>query len=76
MGRKTSNDLKMNQNIEVKDHYITFQGGRPDCQHSPKEVKEHEFPNPNMDFTAMMDWFKNNKAGFDMNEQQVTLSKI
>ena len=50
---------------------IEFKGGRVDCPHSPSEVDVHEFPNPNMNRNDMMNWFKNNANGFDMDENEV-----
>ena len=50
---------------------IEFKGGRVDCPHSPSEIAEHVFPNPNMNRTVMMNWFKKDLNGFDMDENEV-----
>ena len=50
---------------------ITFKGGRVDCPHSPGDIADHTYPNPNMNRTEMLDWFGNNPDGFSMNAAQV-----
>ena len=58
-----------NANPRIK---LSFVGGRPDCPTSPSHNELHEFPNPNMTRSQMMNWFMRNKNGFGMHEREVT----
>ena len=42
-----------------------------DCDYSPGDLADHEYPSPAMSRAEMMDWFANNTNGFGMNENQV-----
>lgn len=50
---------------------IVFKGGRVDCPTSPQDSDHHDFPDPAMSRTQMMNWFAENESGFSMNENEV-----
>lgn len=51
---------------------VTFKGGRVDCTSSPNDEALHQYPDPIMSRTEMLDWFANNEDGFGMDANQVT----
>ena len=52
---------------------ITFKGGRVDCTSSPNDEALHQYPDPIMSRTEMLDWFANNDDGFGMDANQVKI---
>ena len=50
---------------------ITFKGGRIDCPTSSFDNADHVFPDPSMNRTIMLNWFKDTRFGFGMNENEV-----
>ena len=51
----------------MPDPDISFYWGRNDCETSPYTIDEHEFPEPTMSRTEMMDYFSEN-FGMDQYE--------
>ena len=52
---------------------LTFKGGRQDCPRSPEDDADHGYPNPVMNHTEMIDYFRGTDFGFNMTEQQVPI---
>ena len=52
---------------------MVFRWGRTDCDDSPSTSEVHEFPEPTMDRSSMMDYFSEH---YDMNENEVGEQKL
>ena len=52
---------------------MVFRWGRTDCDDSPSTSDVHEFPEPTMDRSSMMNYFSEH---YDMNENEVCEQKL
>ena len=52
---------------------MVFKWGRTDCDDSPSTSEVHEFPEPTMDRSSMMDYFSEH---YEMNENEVGEQKL
>ena len=52
---------------------MVFRWGRTDCDDSPSTSEVHEFPEPTMNRSSMMNYFSEH---YDMNENEVGEQKL
>ena len=67
---------RTNTYLEDGDYSITFKGGRQDCNTTPYDTNEWNYPDAAWDYTEMMEWYSEDDDGFSMNETYVSIYYI